>query len=887
MDTGTKEADRDQDRQEEISPRLKQPGLPKLLVAAVLVKATELPNRLGPGLQTVSALVIRILASTSRFLRRKTRRASAWFINLGWPLMAAGFLAFGRVVRGLAFWGFRSARRRVLWLTPRAARVARILAVQIGGALWLALLFWADAASSILVIGARLFAALVRALLTGTARTIVLFVTGLVWLVTNIPNGLRWLAGVRLGDLVAFPFWLARRGVSAAGGGKLAFWRPERFRTERSRLRARGVFALSVLVAANGVFYTGFSVMDLNAEQPKTASRVLGVKLVSLPERSRILARDGTEMAVLFKDENRQVIDLFEIAPVMVETTVAVEDRRFYRHHGFDLRGTMRAVVKNLLEGKALEGGSTITQQYVRSVYLENARTIPRKFREIMLAIQLEQRYTKDAILEAYLNRAYFGEGNYGVQAAAESYLGSDASSLKPDQAALLVSLLRAPNSGSPFADPEETLRRRNMVLDQMAEAKIISPVERDELVQRPLEVRDPEKTDEIKMAPHFVEFIKRRLLQDRRLGSTYRERYRAVFSGGLTVVTSLDPRMQAAASSAVAKLPKGVPEAAAVIMDPNRGDILAYQGGSDFDARKFDLVSQGRRQPGSAFKTFALVAALSSNYSPNLPLGGDSPCEFELPTTQPWKVENFGGHSYGTVSLKDATAKSINCAYADLMINHLDPREVVATARSMGIDSPLDPYPSIALGGLTNGVTPLEMTRAFGTLAAEGERPQVRPIIEVRNRSGDRIIREDPESERVMPPNVARMATSILTEVVQTGTAIDAKSVERPAAGKTGTTQSNRDAWFIGYTPDAVGAVWLGHPDAQVEMRGVTGGSVAAGIWGQIMLEVHQGIEPQDFTQPYAEEFFRLPNASVTQTVQSRDFEPLERPKLRRRHRD
>ncbi|MGH9196112.1 MAG: transglycosylase domain-containing protein, partial [Acidimicrobiia bacterium] len=501
-----------------------------------------------------------------------------------------------------------------------------------------------------------------------------------------------------------------------------------------------------------------------------------------------------------------------------VETTVAVEDRRFYKHHGFDLRGTLRAVVRNLLEGKALEGGSTITQQYVRSRYLENARTIPRKLREIMLAIQLEQKYTKDKILEAYLNGAYFGEGNYGVEAASESYFGIHASELNAEQSALLVSLLRSPNSGSPFVKPEEVVRRRNLVLDQMAEANIIPAPERDQFVQLPLQVRDPDKTEEVKMAPHFVEFVKRRLLQDRRLGETYKERYRAVFSGGLSITTSLDTRVHEAAERAVTKLPRGVPEAAVVVMDPETGELLAYRGGKDFDARKFDLVSQGRRQPGSAFKTFALVTALSSNFSPNLPLGGSSPCEFELTTSTPWKVENFGGHSYGTVSLKEATTKSINCAYADLVMNHIEPREVMSTAKSMGIDSPLDPYPSIALGGLTNGVTPLEMTRAFATLASEGWKPEVRPILEVRDRDGEVIISDSVETELVLPENVARMATSVLREVVDGGTATDAKAVERPAAGKTGTTQANRDAWFIGYTIDFVGTVWLGHPDAQIE---------------------------------------------------------------------
>lgn len=635
--------------------------------------------------------------------------------------------------------------------------------------------------------------------------------------------------------------------------------------------RSRAFFILSAFLAADVVAFAVAGAAD-SAWVDGSPSKEPSLSLASLPaqpERSRIVARDGTEIAVLFNGENRNVIGLEDVSEVMVGAVLAVEDARFFSHPGIDLRGIARAANANFEAGAIREGGSTLTQQYVRNVFLDRERSFSRKLKEVGFAISLESQHSKNEILEAYLNTAYFGQGAYGAEAAAETFFETEADKLTAEQAALLVSQLPSPVRYSPFIDPGGAKIRRDRVLHKMHREGVITASQLEAALARPLGVIE-KKTDLVRMAPHFVELIKKELLQDRRLGKTQLERYQRIFSGGITIHTSLDPKLQGVAQDAGSRLPRSVPESAIVVMDPFTGDLLAYRGGSDFTAEQYDLVTQGRRQPGSAFKTFGLVAALEQSYSEKLKLPGSSRCSFKLSKTETWKVSNYGGSGYGTLSLRDATAKSVNCAYANLVTKFIKPADVVSSAKKMGISSRLDPYESIVLGGLTVGVSPLEMTRAYGTLAADGMRVTPRPIIEVRDREGKIILSNPVSSERVLPANTARMATDILTSVVMKGTGTKA-SFGWDAAGKTGTTQSNRDAWFIGFTPRFVGGIWVGHPKGQVEMRNVTGGSVCAAIWRQVMVAAHRGITESSFKAPDASGFTRTTSSTEVKKKRKR----------------
>ncbi|MEO7818001.1 MAG: transglycosylase domain-containing protein, partial [Actinomycetota bacterium] len=454
-------------------------------------------------------------------------------------------------------------------------------------------------------------------------------------------------------------------------------------------LRSRATFAILVAIC----LITSVGLVFATEDDPirTSVTDLTSISVASLPaprEGSRILASDGTELALLIGPEKRTVVRLDQISQVMIDTLLAVEDRRFFFHRGIDLRGLARAASTDLKHGEIREGGSTITQQYVKNTYLESKRTFGRKVEEIGLALAVEQAHSKEKILEAYLNTAYFGEGVYGVEASSQFYFSTPASELRPEQAALLVSILPSPNDYSPIANPKLSLKLRNLVLAKMATGGVITSSDAQTLKATPIAIV-PQKTVDIKMAPYFVEYVKQSLLDDVRLGKTPKERYDSVFGGGLIIKTSLDAKLQAVVDRAAIKLPRGVPESAVVVMDHSNGNILAYHGGGDFDKNKFDLVSQGRRQPGSAFKTFALVAALQQNYSPSLGLSGSSPCvnranKFDAP----WKVRNFANSSFGGVSLRTATHKSINCAFAQLVTKYIKPTDVEDTAHSMGITS-------------------------------------------------------------------------------------------------------------------------------------------------------------------------------------------------------
>jgi penicillin-binding protein 1A len=561
-------------------------------------------------------------------------------------------------------------------------------------------------------------------------------------------------------------------------------------------------------------------------------------------QTSWVLAADGTPLTSLHAEEDRQDVALGEVPEHVRHAVVAIEDERFFTHGGIDLQAMVRAALRNVSEGQVAEGGSTITQQYVKNVLLDDDdRTVKRKLREASLAIQLENRNTKDRILELYLNTIYFGNGAYGVEAAAREYFGATTSDLTLPQGALLAALIQAPNATDPYREPDAALRRRNLVLDKMVELDAISLEEAAAAASTPLELssKPPEQRYP---AAHFVEQVKRLILDNEQFGATREERERLLFTGGIRVHTTIDLDLQRQAEEAVAKVlsePERDPEAALVAMEPRTGFVRALVGGRDFfgpaEHAKFDLATQKGRPAGSSFKPLVLATAVDRGFPLDEPY--PAPAALTLSTdTGPWRVENYGAQDGGSANLVEATVRSYNTVYAQLM-QQVGPADAVEMAHRLGITSPLVNYPSTVLG--VNDVTPLEMASAFGTFAARGI--HVAPVLVTRilDADGSILYQHERDPERVLRQPVADQVTDILRQVIERGTGTTAK-IGRPAAGKTGTGQDWTDAWFVGFTPELVSSVWVGFPEAQVPMVPprtrirVTGGSWPAQIWQLFM---------------------------------------------------
>jgi penicillin-binding protein 1A len=567
-------------------------------------------------------------------------------------------------------------------------------------------------------------------------------------------------------------------------------------------------------------------------------------------QTTKIYSADGVLLARLYL-ENRTVVPLSQISTDLANAVVAVEDERFYSHNGIDLYGIARAAVKDIVAGSAEEGASTITQQYVRNTLLLDERTdisLARKVREAFLARELEKRKGKDEILELYLNTIYFGEGAYGAQAASQTFFAKDASELTLAQAALLAGLPQQPSRLSPLTNPEGAERRRNIVLSRMLANGYVTSQEYEEARSTPVEIKHtPTPIDGVYTAPYFVAHVKK-LLQAEYDPSL-------VFEGGLEVHTTIDMKMQATAERAVADaLPSADdPDAALVSIDPRNGFIKAMVGGDDFEANKFNLATQGKRQPGSSFKTFVLVAALEAGMPPSRYIDSSSPAK--IPTSPVWEVSNSEGRGRGFITLESATRASVNTAYARLIWELNDDEssgaeKVSRVARRMGIKSNIPPYPSIALG--SQNVTPMEMASAFGTLATNGLHNDPVAITKIVDRHGKTVFEAKADPQRALEPEIAYAATNVLRGVISGGTATRA-NIGRPAAGKTGTSQNYRDAWFVGYTPDLVTSVWVGYYDKERPMLNVHGrrgfgGTVAAPIWATYMRAALDGQPKLEF---------------------------------------
>jgi penicillin-binding protein 1A len=571
------------------------------------------------------------------------------------------------------------------------------------------------------------------------------------------------------------------------------------------------------------------------------------VNAVSSFETTRIFDSKRRQIVSLASEGNRVVIPESKIPKVMRNAVVAVEDKRFYSHPAVDIWGIVRAVWTDFVRHSVVQGGSTITQQYVKIAYFSQQRTLTRKIREVLLAYRLEKKYSKDQILDKYLNTIYFGEGAYGLEAASETFFGVHAQSLSLPQAALLAGVIRSPAHYNPFNHPQSARERRALVLSLMADQGYITKEEAAAAATSPLP-----KAKKVMLrsgiAPHFIDYVTQRLVA--LVGE------HAAYTGGLKVYTTLDLDLQKAAVKAIADaLPdKKDPSASLVALDPKTGNVLAMVGGRDYATQQYNVATQGHRQAGSSFKTFVLAAAVSSGISPDQYFNSDSPQSFDITGGPVWKVSNYEGSGNGYIPLTDATAHSVNCAYANLMMD-VGPKKVVATAKAMGITTPLNADPAIALGGLREGVNTMEMASAYGALADQGTAVTPHAIAKIVQADGTAVPLSRPKKRKALDPGVAYLVTKTLQGVIAFGTGVNA-DIGRPEAGKTGTTQNYADAWFVGYVPQMSTAVWVGYPEAKVPMRDVhgikvTGGSFPAKIWAAFMRRALDGKPAPDFKEP------------------------------------
>ncbi|MBN2247776.1 MAG: penicillin-binding protein [Coriobacteriia bacterium] len=562
---------------------------------------------------------------------------------------------------------------------------------------------------------------------------------------------------------------------------------------------------------------------------------------IEMAQTSVVYASDGSVLAEWYDAEDRTIVPTGSIPQSLRDAVVAIEDHRFYEHSGVDLQAIARALSVNTSAGEVRQGGSTITQQTVKLLFTDGKRTLRRKIEEALLALQLESMADKEAVLGVYLNMVYYGHGAYGVQSAAQRFFGVDAADLTLAQSALLAGCIQSPTRYDPFVHPSEALERRNLVLRVMRDQHLVDEQEAAGAIAEPLGLREQNATAQ-RVAPYFVEYVRRELLEE--LGS---ER---LYRGGLRIHTTLDPTAQRAAEAAAsAVLPSpDDPEVAIASVRWRDGSVVAVVGGRDFAAEQFDLATQGRRQTGSAFKPFVLAAALEDGYTL------DSMWE-ATPFTTPvkdgvWHVENYeNAITGGQYSLQTATTWSINTVYARLIMA-VGPGKVVDVAHRMGISSEINDDPAIALGGLTTGVSPLEMASAFGTIANDGVAIAPTGIDRVTDSAGQTVYEPDRTGTEAISVQVATALEGALNQVFTYGTGTSANFGQWGAV-KTGTAQSWRDAWLVGYSGELSTAVWVGYPKAQVAMEDVhgirvTGGSFPAQIWKTYMQVASAGTSAQ-----------------------------------------
>ena len=566
-----------------------------------------------------------------------------------------------------------------------------------------------------------------------------------------------------------------------------------------------------------------------------------------------------------FYEQDRVIVSLDEVPQHLINAFIATEDRSFYKHWGLNILAIGKALTEDIIARRIVRGASTITQQLARNVFLTQERTLTRKIKEAIVAVKIERHYTKDEILQMYLNQIYFGDGAYGVEAAARLFFGKPASDLKLAESAMLAGLPRNPMAYSPRRHFDVAKRRQAIVLRSMHEMGMITAAEAAAAKADTIIIVEREKAEP---GAYFAEHVRRRLERDYGASAIYRE--------GLRVYTTLDLDLQIAAERAVEEhlrrlegafdyvvrdtvgaesTPDGVVkteyiQGALVAMDPTTGYIIAMVGGRDYVESNWNRATQSLRQPGSAFKVFVYTAAIDNGYTA-ADIIMDDPLVVDMPDGSQWRPKNYKDKYYGPVTLRYALAKSINIP-AIKLADRLGQQTVVEYSKRMGISSRLRPYRSIALGSFE--VTLLELTSAVGVLATSGIRAEPVSVLKIETRNGKVLERNAPRKTEVLNAQTAYVVTNMLESVVDYGTAASVKwrGLDKTVAGKTGTTDDYTDAWFVGYSPDIVAGVWVGFDDKVTMGEKQEGARVALPIWVNFMKEALEAYPDRPFQKPH-----------------------------------
>src|ERR1700730_17002792 len=630
-------------------------------------------------------------------------------------------------------------------------------------------------------------------------------------------------------------------------------------RTKRAALRRRRWVCwlllpvlVGVLVSALGVAASAFWVLTI---LPGSLPSVTQLESFDASEGTKVYD-DNDELVTEFHVERRIFVPLAQIPKALREAIIATEDSRFYSHYGVDPMGIARAVFQNFRRARIVEGCSTSTQQLAKVLFLTPDKSLERKLKEAVLALELERRYSKDRILEMYLNQIYFGHGAFGVEAAARTFFGKSVAELSLPEATLLAGLPKAPSTYSPFEHPEAAKRRRATVLARMVDVGTLAPPLAKKTAESALGLIPPERRRTT--GQYYLEYVQQQL--EAQYGADL------VFKGGMQVYTTLSPVMQvkaeralreglkslesrraAAAKDKAAPAPER-PEGALLTIEPQTGYIKAMVGGYDFFKSEFNRAVQARRQPGSAFKAFVYLAALESGQTP-ASVVDDSPVEFTTGRHgTPWKLDNYDRKFRGPITYQQALEESVNVAAVKVLEKN-GVRRTVDLARRLGVESPLGENLSIALG--TSDLRLLEITSAYGALATQCAWMRPTAIRYVLDSQRKLLEENTPQSKQVVSPELAYVMTYMLRGTIERGTGIAARALGRPAAAKTGTTNDYSNAWFIGYTPQLVTGVWVGYDRPRSLGKDETGSRVAVPIWTAFMQEALAGTPPEDFPIP------------------------------------
>ena len=623
------------------------------------------------------------------------------------------------------------------------------------------------------------------------------------------------------------------------------------------RIASLGLILIAVASVTSAAALT--IIPQLGEVVTATDSTSAELELDVLAQRSTMYDADGNFMTLLVGEQNRESISLDEMPQEVISAILAMEDNDFYEHDGVNYRAVFRALAQNISAGGIEQGGSTITQQLVKNALLSSDQSFDRKKTEAFYALRLEEQFTKDEILERYLNTVYFGQGAYGIKGAAEVYFGfEDPNEMGWEEGALLAGLIRSPNSTNPVTSPERARDRRATVVDRLVGLELITEAEGERIKRSelPEERSAPLST---KPSDYFEREAQKELQENPAIpiGDTPAERIAAIYSQGLQVYTTFDPEAQALAEQAkLDNLPidsRGFTLAMATV-DNSTGAVLAMVGGDEFTREQFNLAVDGLRQPGSSMKTYVLAALFEAGYTPSDTVRGDSPCSFDNPGGVPDPYEVKGGRG-ARISIASATRSSNNCAFVRLG-QVVGNDQVIEVSRRLGISTPLDAVLSLPLGSKEMRV--IEQAAAYAAFANDGIYNKPWYIERIEDRDGNVIYERRPDGRRAVTVQTARMVTETLESNVRGGTGTLARLGNgMPAGGKTGTAQNSEDAWFVGSSPYVTTAVWMGHPDEKIPMVGVAGwgtifgGTVPAATWGQFNNDYHAELETVEFANP------------------------------------